>query len=643
MRRPLTMFTTCTLALALGGCSLLDLPKDLKQATCSDDAFCASLNESHPGTSCQRWYCVAGTGGSHCTLSVRDDDRDDAPHPGCETVGAPADCDDSRGDVSPLVDETRCDRVDDDCDGEVDEGVDLAVQRIATPAVPSGGASLSFAQTPGASTAAVVFRADRDATDDGVGPPTGYIALGPTSPLESSAPLAILFRREQSDGASVSLSVMETVDTNSIAVAPLDADRYAVAFTISSATCERLVAGVMTRAGAMQLEILENVYRFGLRDEGGSTCPPSSTLCRAVPACDAVSEVCGSAVRCVPACVGACETGTVCSSTGAGATCIPFSPDITGADCSPACTGGTVCGLADACWPACSPACAADEVCSGSRCIASQRAFASPAMATLPGDSGRSDVLLAYARADTRATACPAPAAPVEVRLLFRPRPEAHYLLDDAATPVTIGTTTDSAPPAVVAVPGLGWLVATADTSGIVVRHVALEPDHLAVTDLGRISGTDLGDVTLALGPTAGASRQLAIAYRRGCLTAARIYARFVTLEGATTPDLGASAEVTIDGSPGGETLPALAYSGALHQWLVTYRKSSGVASRRFTEAGEPSSAQATWLLEPAVGVNIEDRPFAYAIGTTPAFGVLFAVAGTAAPGIYGARVGCAM
>ncbi|MCC7537830.1 MAG: hypothetical protein IT379_16520 [Deltaproteobacteria bacterium] len=102
------------LVLALGGgaCGSSDIP-------CSVDSECPNEPTGDP---CAEWRCDATK--SVCARQRTDRDRDGFAPVACAgsaTAGAPAtDCDDTRASAAPDAAET-CNRMDDDCDGEIDE------------------------------------------------------------------------------------------------------------------------------------------------------------------------------------------------------------------------------------------------------------------------------------------------------------------------------------------------------------------------------------------------------------------------------------------------------------------------------------------------------------------------------------------
>jgi len=107
---------------AQAGCSLMGLDR-LDQGSCTNDAQCSSLEAIQPtGNACRTWQCNNAVGGSGvCAIDTRDDDGDGAAPMMCVVAPALPDCDDADGMRSPLSLD-RCNLLDDNCDGVIDEG-----------------------------------------------------------------------------------------------------------------------------------------------------------------------------------------------------------------------------------------------------------------------------------------------------------------------------------------------------------------------------------------------------------------------------------------------------------------------------------------------------------------------------------------
>ncbi|MEC7518728.1 MAG: putative metal-binding motif-containing protein [Myxococcota bacterium] len=100
--------------LLLGGCSLV--VSGLEPPECTSNDQCAVLNEMDgiSNDACTLWQCDAEL--DRCVLGTRDADRDGLVAPECAGPGDVADCNDGA-----MGGTERCNGVDDDCDGVIDE------------------------------------------------------------------------------------------------------------------------------------------------------------------------------------------------------------------------------------------------------------------------------------------------------------------------------------------------------------------------------------------------------------------------------------------------------------------------------------------------------------------------------------------
>ena len=233
-----------------------------------------------------------------------------------------------------------------------------------------------------------------------------------------------------------------------------------------------------------------------------------------------------------------------------------------------------------------------------------------PALAAL-GD----DVLLGYLRWDGDEPSCGelvgAAELPELVANLLERRGE--QLTESSSEAVSFGRSSDLSAPAIVALDELGsgaerasagWLVAHSDGGGrVVVDRVQAEGTTLAITqrELVGLADAELpsSGVTLALSPP-GPTRQLAVAYQRGCGGDARV---LVSLYALTIEDGELRADpVAEEIATGGDAAAgnaALAFSpenpSGRGMWAVAYRDRRGLRARLIDlegvlqdEAGDP-------------------------------------------------------
>ena len=180
MRRQLrTLFALTALTLpAQAGCSLMGLDR-LDRAGCTEDSQCTSLEAIRPtGNACRTWQCTNAVGGSgFCEIDTRDDDGDGSAPMMCVVAPAIPDCDDANGLRSPLLID-RCNLIDDNCDGVIDEG--FAGGLSNTVATSSSAARISFSRNATSTDVSVVdMRAGMPIRQGAVAPGGSVLSLQP--------------------------------------------------------------------------------------------------------------------------------------------------------------------------------------------------------------------------------------------------------------------------------------------------------------------------------------------------------------------------------------------------------------------------------------------------------------------------------
>ncbi|MCA9602526.1 MAG: MopE-related protein [Polyangiales bacterium] len=166
-----------------------------------------------------------------------------------------------------------------------------------------------------------------------------------------------------------------------------------------------------------------------------------------------------------------------------------------------------------------------------------------------------------------------------------------NQLVPVNALALPLGTTSSPTPPAVVAVPGYGWVVAFADDVedavllyGVVDASGSLEVTDEPLASVARSEGEfdgALGDVTLAFTATSESKVTLGVAFREGCSTSSAIHVRLVDF----TPGDGTATLKEADWVLGDKKAkhevqrPSLAYlpSGG---WFVAWEDASKVNTR---------------------------------------------------------------
>ena len=128
------------LVLALAsGCSLV--VEGAQPPTCAANDDCAILNELEgiAADACELYQCDVET--DRCAFGVRDADRDGRIAPECASVAPEreVDCNDQIAGG-----QERCNGLDDDCDGVIDEGVSGAPPALLFTAVGTSGRRLGI-------------------------------------------------------------------------------------------------------------------------------------------------------------------------------------------------------------------------------------------------------------------------------------------------------------------------------------------------------------------------------------------------------------------------------------------------------------------------------------------------------------------
>jgi hypothetical protein len=259
----------CSIASGCALAGLFDAPVD---RPCLDSTPCATMDPCHVGV------CRGGV----CTLVSRDDDHDGYAPEGCAPDTLPAgDCDGSDDLTYPDASE-HCDRVDEDCDGRVDEAcvptAQLASGELATCALRSDGvvacwgAAASFGYVGDTATRPVHLALPRPATsigfagtglcallDDGTVHCGGtYVAHAPTplAPLALADRAAVLLLGHQLVCATLVNGhtechgeVVGQIVADAIGVATLDLPPHARASATNGLICVADDAGAVSCIG----------------------------------------------------------------------------------------------------------------------------------------------------------------------------------------------------------------------------------------------------------------------------------------------------------------------------------------------------------------------------------------------------------
>ena len=189
---------------------------------------------------------------------------------------------------------------------------------------------------------------------------------------------------------------------------------------------------------------------------------------------------------------------------------------------------------------------------------------------------------------------------------------------------LALGRTTDRNTPAVVTLPGLGFVVAFANADGAIeIMRVFAEdaqlqssPLQVIEADTGRFS-----DAAPALDANGADARRIGLAAKAGCGAAAR-----VTLYILTSPASESEVSrievgpVSVGGSPN-EGQPSVAWSNARDAWLVAYRDGSGMRARVLTADGSALGAESYPLFEEVDSgedaLRLAASPFAVPLATS--------------------------
>lgn len=156
-----------------------------------------------------------------------------------------------------------------------------------------------------------------------------------------------------------------------------------------------------------------------------------------------------------------------------------------------------------------------------------------------------------------------------------------------SATPIELGESIDTRPPAVVSLGGRVFLVAFPTAAGTVeVHRVTLAADGTATAALAYTEASDAGgrrgDVRLAVGPTASGTTTVGLVYGYGCGTAP-VAARFLAV--GTSVTMGARVAGT---APSGARHPALVYQPDADEWLLVWRTRAALGGLRIDAASMP-------------------------------------------------------
>lgn len=266
------------------------------------------------------------------------------------------------------------------------------------------------------------------------------------------------------------------------------------------------------------------------------------------------------------------------------------------------------------------------------------------------------DVLVAWVeREDSNAGAADwacgtTPEASVLLNLVER---EGDTLVPVGGLATVLGSTLAASPPAIVAVPGGGWLLGFSDYDGeeefISVYSVERDGDAL-VTELkfgpgeGLGGAQALGDVNLAIGQATENSYAVAVAYREGCSTGSSITVEFFTVGIGATEPLPETAHVEAGTArirrPSVAYLPSVGWFAAWES-LPAGSLTREVKARRLGSASESDFTVITDTASAGIPVGFEQGVHLRPQSNGVSFGVLSPARVEGETGIYGTVIEC--
>lgn len=244
--------------------------------------------------------------------------------------------------------------------------------------------------------------------------------------------------------------------------------------------------------------------------------------------------------------------------------------------------------------------------------------------------------------------------------------PSSHVLVNlvervgDTLVPVgglatVLGLTLAASPPAVVAVPGGGWLIAfsedESDEEFITVVAARREGDALITervdgTGVAETGGESRGDVAITLGPSSENEITVGLAFREGCSTGSSITADFFSYAPTTNAAVALEGTTTIEAGTARIRRPALAYLPSVG-WFAAWESlpagslTREVKARRLGSASESDFTVITDTTSAGTPVGFEQGVHLRPQSNGVSFGVLSLARVDDETGIYGTVIEC--